>query len=367
VPGVVQEKLRASPRSVGVATDHLQFSQSWVPVECTRAVDSRRTTREVSQMLAMIKRFWHKLPLRHRTALRRSLGWSGIPYALSYAAGYRDSFSARNFAGELVHLHDEYRAADAEMRTRLEARIAEILDTLILPNGVKKTTYPMRQSSAIAAFLQVSEFSRGRSIRVLDVPSSTGISSLTTLQLLRDRFTVNAYVLGDLAHRVYWDRERHCIFDDQSNLLQVKTGDRFFSIYRGHTSGDVFPPLAKLWLYPMHWKATRLVRRYAPNPSKSMQCVLLVHPDVERMLDGGVISVESVNVFDDGQESFDLVLSFNLLQRNYFAAAEIQRGLDALASRLYDGGYLITGNTESFAIMRKTGNALVEVMRNGVF
>jgi hypothetical protein len=304
-------------------------------------------------MLATLKNIWRKLPLRGRTALHRTLGWSGIPYVLGYAAGYRDCFDARNFAGELVHLHDEYRAADAEIRTRLEARIAEVLDALVLPNGVKKTTYPMRHASAISTFLEVTEFSSGQAIRVLDVPSSTGISSLTTLQLLKDRFRI--------------DRDRQCIFDDEGNLLQVKTGRRFFSIYRGHASGDVFPPLAKLWLYPIHWKAARLVRRYAPNPNRPMQKVPLVHPKVERMMVDGVISVERMNVFEQGQESFDLVLSFNLLQRNYFPTSEIQLGLDALASRLHEGGYLITGNTESFAIMRKKGNALVEVRRNGVF
>lgn len=315
----------------------------------------------------MTKKIWRRLPSRARTALYRSLRWSGIPYALSYAARYQDSFDARNFAGELLHLHDEYRAADAELRIRLQPRIAEVLDALVLPNGVKKTTYPMRHSAAIAAFLQVTEFSSGRSIRVLDVPSSTGISSITTYQLLRDRFKIDAYVLGDLAHRVYWDLDRQCIFDDEWNLLQVKAGDRFFSIYRGHASGDVSPVLAKLWLYPIHWRANRLVRRYAPNPSKSMQAVLLVHPDVERMMDEGIVSVQRMNVFEAGEESFDLVVSFNLLQRNYFPSSAIQRGLDSLASRIRDGGYLITGNTESFAIMRKKRNALLDIQRNGVF
>lgn len=318
-------------------------------------------------MLAILKNIWRNLPLRGRTALYRTLGWSGIPYVLGYAAGYRDCFDARNFAGELVHLHDEYRAADAEIRTRLEARIAEVLDALVLPNGVKKTTYPMRHAYAISAFLEVTEFSSGQSIRVLDVPSSTGISSLTTLQLLRDRFRIDRYVLGDLAHRINWDRDRQCIFDEEGNLLQVKTGSRFFSIYQGHASGDVFPPLAKIWLYPIHRKAARLVRRYTPDPNKSMQAVPLVHPEVERMMVDGVIAVERMNVFEQGQENFDLVLSFNLLQRNYFPASEIQHGLDALASRLHEGGYLITGNTESFAIMRKKGNVLVEVQRKGTF
>jgi len=315
----------------------------------------------------MIKIIWRKLPLRGRTALYRSLTWSGIPYALSYAASYQDCFDARNFAGELVHLHDEYRAADAETKTRLEARIAEVLDALVLPNGVKKTTYPMRHSAAIATFLQATEFSSGRSIRVLDVPSSTGISSITTIRQLRDRFKIDAYVLGDLAHRVYWDLDRQCIFDDEWNLLQVRSGDRFFSVYRGHATGNVFPVLAKLWLYPLHWRANRLVRRYAPNPNRSVRAVLLVHPDVERMLDEGVVSVERMNVFEAGEASFDLVVSFNLLQRNYFPSSEIQRGLHGLASRLRDGGYLITGNTESFAIMRKKNNVLLEIQRNGAF
>ena len=318
-------------------------------------------------MLATIKRTWRKLPPRARATLYKSLRWSGVPYALSFVANYKDGFAARNFAGELPRLHDEYRTADVAVRIRLEARIAEVLDALVLRNGVKKTTYPMRHSAAIGAFLRVTEFAGGQSIRVLDVPSSTGISSLTTLQLLRERFDVEAYVLGDLAFRVHWDRERQCIFDDEWNLLQVKTGDSFFSIYRGHASGDVSPFLAKLWLYPIHWRAARLVRRYRPDSGMPTQTVLLVHPEVERVMGDDVISAERMNVFEPGQESFDLILSFNLLQRNYFPASVIRQGLDSLSSRLREGGYLITGNTEAFALLRKQGKVLVEVLRNGVF
>ena len=50
-----------------------------------------------------------------------------------------------------------------------------------------------------------------------------------------------------------------------------------------------------------------------------------------------------------------VILSFNLLQRNYFPAEVTARGVDHLAAALTDAGLLVMRNTESFAAPGEAG------------
>ena len=65
----------------------------------------------------------------------------------------------------------------------------------------------------------------------------------------------------------------------------------------------------------------------------------------------------------DGE--FDIVLSFNLLQRNYFSAAQICDGVERLQCALKEGGYLLMGNNESFSVSVKQDGKLIELHRVG--
>ena len=80
----------------------------------------------------------------------------------------------------------------------------------------------------------------------------------------------------------------------------------------------------------------------------------------------GRFTAREMDVFrmEDAGE-FDLVVSFNLLQRSYFTEPEIERGLQSLTGAMAEGGFLLWGNTESFGIARKTEGRLQTLQQDG--
>jgi chemotaxis methyl-accepting protein methylase len=310
---------------------------------------------------------WHLWRLCPR-GLRRALQRTGIPYVLGYLARYPRAHSLENFAGFLPELKCEYLRAPAEQRAGLAARFDAIVDRLVMPNGVSKTTYFRRQEQILARVLAHEGCAlNGRPLRVLDIPSSAGTGSLRSYAVLAERYPVERYVLGDLYFDIVVDRRRRCVFDEHGRLLQAASRKRFFSVYRTHTEGEVHTWLTALVLAPLDLHAAYLKKRYRYAPSGDHVRIRVLHPDAAALVSDGVFRLAQMDVFEGIEGTYDLILSFNLLQRNYFPPQRIALGVANLGRALEEGGLLVIGDTESFAVLRKRGGRLFPVLQQGEF
>ena len=86
----------------------------------------------------------------------------------------------------------------------------------------------------------------------------------------------------------------------------------------------------------------------------------------EALVSAGRMRPARMDVFGPIEGTYDLILSFNLLQRNYFPADRIALGVENLGRALEEDGLLVIGNTESFAALRKRDGRLVPVLGEGV-
>jgi len=309
---------------------------------------------------------WAKLPKPLRATLRKS----GIPYAVSFWNRYNDRHAPHTFAGTLAKLHEEYPKVPRDAQRALADRFDAALDSLVLPNGVRKTTYARRANAALARFLSEPRWRIATpEVRVLDLPSSSGRASLDCYDLLAQHYNVGQYVLSDVCFEVYYDPDRDCVFDHAGNLLQVRhNANRYISVYQPYTSGHEYGPLARLLLLP-HEVLSRLARRSHPYlQAKTLVPLRLVHPEADRRIAEGTFSLKRCDVFAlEFREEFDLVLSFNLLQRDYFLPDRIQMGLQNLTNALTEGGYLLTGNSDAFGIAQKRDGKLEMLCQTGAW
>ena len=317
------------------------------------------------------RELWRQLPRRLRSFVYRTSNWTGLPFVISYAAGYGERHALRHFAGVVPALRDAYANAHGAERERLARQFDGILRGLVLPNGVSKATYAKRQNIVLEGVLADPACGLGTgALRVLDVPASSGIASLDSFRLLNRFYQVRRYVLGDLSFQVLYDPDRECVFDEAGRLLQVRRGDRFFSMHRVHAHGSDVSALTRLLLLPLTARARDLERRYRFDDARTLVPISLVHPEVETILGNGVAGVERVDVFERVPGTYDLILCFNLLQRNYFPPEWIARGTANLAAALCEGGLLITGSPDAngssgYRVARKQGGALVTVKQEG--
>jgi hypothetical protein len=291
---------------------------------------------------------------------------TGLPYAASFLLLYRNRHRIANFAGNLEELKVAYSEGRAEQRAELSRQFDCMVDALVMPNAVKKTTYENRLARSLSAVLSAVQLPKAE-IRVLDLPASTGIASLQSLALVRERYRVTSYVLGDKYHKILYDPRRRCIFDEQGHLLQVAFRKHFFSIYQGHASGDEHTFLSSCLLFPHSIVAWYLRKRYRFEPHTNYRELLVVHPEVERLLGQGTFHLQVMDIFAPIPGCYELILSFNLLQRNYFPPDVIKAGVNNLAASLSEGGVLIMGNTESFLALQKQQGALVPCLQEGSF
>ena len=326
----------------------------------------------LSFMQHLIKRLshiWRQLPLPLRQRLySRLFKPGGLPHSLSYLANFYESHNRTKFAGNLLTLKEEYWQSAKGTQELLSQRFIEIVDNLVLKNGVTKTTHFGRQKAILSTI-----FGGGKpmfeteAIRVLDVPSSIGIASLDTYDFLSQQYKISSYVLGDLCFEVLYDRDRECVFDDAGNLLQVKRNDRFFSLYCPHTSGDFYSIFVSTVLVPLEFRSWLAKRRLPFMPGSRNVPIVLLHPEAVHRVSQGLFRLQKVDVFSQVQGEFDLILSFNLLQKNYFSQNQIDIGIDNLKKALSENGLLIMGNDKSFCVSKRIGEKLVVLERNGDF
>jgi hypothetical protein len=312
--------------------------------------------------LRAVRRLWSACPKQLRRALQRT----GIPYVVGVLARYRRAHSAAHFAGSLLELKADYARGPAERRAALSARFEAIIDALVLPNGVRKTTYSRRQAEVLSKVLAHEQCTlEGGALRVLDVPSSAGVDSLHSYAMLGERYPIASYVLGDLCFEIVYDPRRRCVFDEEGNLLQVGLGRQFFSIYRAHVCGDIYTWLTRVLLLPLDLYASYLKKRYPYTESAENRRIRVVHPDVEARV-SDVLQLAKMDVFEGFNGPYDLILSFNLLQRTYFPPERIALGVENLGRALAEGGLMMIGNTESFVVLRKRGGQLLSLLREDV-
>lgn len=293
---------------------------------------------------------------------------TGIPYFVSYVAKYRNAHQLNNFAGNLPSIKNEYRSNGGFKKELLASQFDDIMDNLVMKNGVVKTTYAMRQNSILSGILSERRCRIEKDeIKILDIPSSVGTASLDIFEILREHYTVGSYVLGDLYFRIYYDKSHECIYDDEGNLLQVKLRSQIFNIYRPNTSGDVYSNVANCLLLPLSLVSWYLKKKYVWTDQKNYEPVMLLHPDVEDRIKNGVFSVMKADVFRMIDGKYDIIISFNLLQTNYFDENYIQVGIENLKNALNEGGLLIRGNSESFSVSKKIKGELLLIEKKGDF
>ncbi len=291
-----------------------------------------------------------------------------LPYALSYLAKFYEGHDADKFAGNLVTLKTEYANSSQQEQSQLSKRFIEIVDNLVLQNGVTKTTHFKRQNAVLANILGLGRIDlEGKRLRVLEVPSSIGIASLGTYDLLSERYVIDSYTLGDLCLEVYYDRARECVFDDVGNLLQFKDNGRMFTMYRPHTSGNLYNSLISALLSPLCLQAWVARRKFQFDGGHHYEPIRVLHPEVEERVRQGVFRLQKLDVFVPSEGEYELILCFNLLQRNYFSQDRIDVALDNLKNNLSESGILIVGNDELFCIWKRVGDKLVIIERNGEF
>jgi hypothetical protein len=322
-------------------------------------VRKRRYAKGKRYLFAALISLWRRLPSGFRAC-------TGLPAIIRLVPHYSEIHRIANFAGNLEVLKVAYADSCTASRADLSAQFDAIIDQLTMPNGVTKATHFNRLSHCISAVLSKVQLPHSE-IRVLDLPSSAGTASLDNLSLLQTRYRVTSYVLGDMYHRVLYDHCRRCIFDEQGNLLQVAFKRLFFSLYRVGVSSDRYTFLQALLSFPHSVIAWCMRKLYRFKPGKSYRRLLVIHPDVERVLDQGVCRLEEMDVFQPIPGRYEVILSFHLLQPGYFSPSTIEAGIKNLAASLSDGGLLIVGNAESYVAMQKQGDSLIASLQGRSF
>lgn len=292
---------------------------------------------------------------------------TGIPHFMNYVTHYKRVHDLSNFAGNLMLIRNEYPRSTEDRKKVLSEQFHAIIDNLVMKNGVKKTTYSMRQNGILSGVMGEDKCRIAKDrIRVLDVPSSSGTASLDMYEVLRRHYAIESYLFADLYLTIYYDSARGCVHDEDGNLLQVRLRNQFFSIYRPNTTGDLNSLLGFVLFLPFSL-VSWYFRRKHPFAVNHCSAILLLHPDVEGRLSDDTFGVRRIDVFKRIDETFDLILSFNLLQKNYFPRHVIERGVDNLKEALSEGGLLIMGNTESFSVSRKSRGELLLLKKVGEF
>ena len=321
-------------------------------------------------MLATLSNYLKQLPAPARAILYQVKNHEWMRFAWNYLRSYDDVYNVRNFAGHMASIKDEYERSTDANRELLSERLTKILTGLVMKNGITKRTLPKRNNEIIERVLYDERFRISKDVvKVLDIPSSVGMSSLDTYSILSRHYGISRYVLADLFWKIIYDRDRECIFDEDGNLLQVKLGDYYFSVYQVHSLGESYKATTYCVSLQFHILAWYFKRRYRYKQNKNCCSIVLVHPDVEKRLseNGGVFHIKSLDAFKKIDETFDIKMSFNLLLRKHFRRDEIRKGIGNLGEALNEGGLLILGSDEAFSVWRKFQGKLALVEQSGQF
>ena len=168
-----------------------------------------------------LRGLWRQLPENVRRRL-----W----YATNRITHYTELHPIAYFAGNLEQVKVAYATSrNRKTKTTFRANSDSILHELNVANGVAKTTYFNRLGNSLSTVLSTVQLPH-LAIRVLDLPSSSGISSLQSLALLRERYRVTSYVLGDRYHRLLYDPRHSCILMNRETCFKWASGVFFIPL-----------------------------------------------------------------------------------------------------------------------------------------
>lgn len=244
-----------------------------------------------------------------------------VKAALSNSGGF--NWKSERFAGEIA---------------RPDVDRVAILHSLILSNGVRKTTNYHRNSSVVQRVIASMPHSN---LRVLDVGSSSGADALDTLNSLGPRCT--EYVLADLFSQIFVDPSGRLIFDEDMKLIQARLPKGFISFHYSY---------AFKWQRYLHLLSEMMLRQIAtlvPTP-RDLSPVSLLEP---ALLDDSRVRSERFDVFKSFVGEFDLVICLHLLVPRYFTTTQIEAGIANLKHSLAEGGLLVVGDAENPQIFRR--------------
>ena len=135
-------------------------------------------------------------------------------FLASRVAHYSEFHRIAHFAGNLDHLKVAYANSGAEAKPILLRQFDAIANQLTMGNGVTKETFANRLENDLSAVLSAVQLPHAK-LRVLDLPSSTGIACIRSLAQFQERYQITSYVLGDKFHAILYDPCRRCVFDDR--------------------------------------------------------------------------------------------------------------------------------------------------------
>jgi hypothetical protein len=222
-----------------------------------------------------------------------------------------------------------------------------LVNALIFPNGVRKSTRINRNSNLLKQLIQAGHLDTlPPEITVLDMGASVGIDASGNLDVLARNRKVSRYVMADLYTELLYETATQRIFDQDGMLLQQALKEGFFAFYFEF----------KYRIEPLfHWRNLQRTRRMKRKlrgifpDQKHTITIPLIYPEAK---EHPVIQSIRANVFQPIHERYDVILCMNLLQRRYFSDTEIERGNQNLAEALNPGGLLITGVTDAYQLIR---------------
>jgi hypothetical protein len=319
----------------------------------------------------ILRRAWHCIPYPARMRFFEWTHRTGVPYLASFLLDHRARHHPSRFAGSIPELQEEYRSASEGRRAVLLERFDAIADSIVLANGVRKTTFVGRCSSLLNGILLDPACALpDRPLRVLDVPASTGATATESFSRLSATHAISEYVLGDLAFDLLYDRARACVFDADGTLLQVGVRQGFTSTFLPHAEGVEVTRAARMVLAPLIARGARLRRAFLARDAGRLESMPIIRPDVLERERAGEFTLLALDVFAPIPGVYDVILSFNLLQRNYFTPERVERGIHNLASALAPDGLLIVGRpdadgNDAHRVYRRSGDRVVLVRERG--
>jgi len=237
-----------------------------------------------------------------------------------------------------------------------DAQFLAICHSLILANGVRKTTSPNRNAATLARLVAKGRLKLGRDLDVLDAGASVGLDAGATLALLEKHTTVRSYTLGDLCVAVLYDPARGAVFDEDGRLLQVRERLGFTSMHFSWSEPAGEAAAQKVLNLTKRLRPWLLAKRHLFKTSDALVRIPLVHPSVK--LDGASpFRMKRVDAFGPIDERYDLIVCMHLLVERYWSKETIEKGERNLANALRPGGTLVAGAAEAGRVWRRRSDA----------